>query len=460
MLRHRPLLIALLALGLLAPQLAVAARTQVKPGFNLISRQQEVELGREAAAQADRQVPLARDAALNNYINELGRRLARYSPAPDYPYTFKVVSDKKINAFALPGGPVYVNTGTIAAAENEAQLAGVLGHEIAHVALRHGTSNASKAMLAQFPLAVLGGVIGSGSVLGQLAQIGIGFGVNSVFLKYSRDAERQADIIGTQILYDAGYDPEEMAKFFEKLQRSERGSSIEFLSSHPSPGNRVELVRGEIRNLGPQKRLGDYGPGFEQARSRATNIGGQAAADRGPDFGHESSGQHQHPSLPSHRLRVFDAGSFRIGYPDNWNVYGQETSALTIAPREGIVQSREASGLAYGALISIYEPDAGEDGRTILNEATTQLIDQLRQSNPGLRTVSGRQRFQLDHRQAISVTLMGRSPVRGENEMDWLVTTLHPDGTVWYVVFVAPERDFSAFRPAFEQMLDSVRFAR
>ncbi len=254
--RHPALMAAFLALVLLcgtAPH--AAARTRVKPGFNLFSPQQEVQLGREAAAQAERQLTLSGDPALNSRVRAIGQRLVRHSPAPNYPYTFKVVRDNRINAFALPGGPVYVNTGTIAAAANDAQLAGVLAHEIAHVALRHATNQTSKTTLAQFPLAALGGAMGAGSIGGQLAQLGIAFGANTVFLKYSRDAERQADIAATQMLYDAGYNPEEMARFFEKMERQERGRSVEWLSSHPSPGNRAELVRREIRQLGVRQTL-------------------------------------------------------------------------------------------------------------------------------------------------------------------------------------------------------------
>ena len=369
-----------------------------------------------------------------------------------------MVRDKRINAFALPGGPIYVHTGTIAAAENEGQLAGVMGHEIAHVALRHGTNNASKAMLAQMPLAILGGVIGSRSMAGQLARFGIGFGANSVLLKFSRNAERQADIIGTQMLFDAGYDPQEMARFFQKLQGEKRGGSIEFLSSHPNPGNRIEGVRKEISTLGPQKYQVAENPDFGRARSRAVQLNRQPAARRERDFGHEERGEHQHPRLPSRNLRLFDAGSYRIRYPDNWQVHGKQTSAQTIAPPEGIVRSREASGIAYGALVSILEPEPDEDGRISLYQASSQLIEQIQHSNPELRVISRRQRTGVGGQRAISLTLRGPSPVRGETELDWLVSTLRPDGTLWYIVFVAPEQDFGALRPTFEQMLDSVRF--
>ena len=248
----RVAVLAVLMAGVLTAPLE--ARTRLKPGFNMISLDQEVQLGREAAADMDRKLPLERNSRLNARVSEIGRQLVRYAPGPRYPYSFKVIRDKNINAFALPGGPIYVHTGVIEAAENDHQLASVLAHEIAHVALRHGTHNASKAMVAQAPLAILGGLIGSGSVMGQLAQMGLAFGANSIFLKYSRDAERQADILGTQMMYDAGYNPEEMVRFFEKLERSHRGRSLEFLSSHPNPGNRSQIVRREIAELGPRRR--------------------------------------------------------------------------------------------------------------------------------------------------------------------------------------------------------------
>ena len=456
--RYRSLLAVVLLLVLLAP--ALAARTRVKPGMNFFSKQQEIQLGKEAARDVERQLTLVRERSLSTYVSRLGQRLARYSPAPYYPYTFKVVRDKRINAFALPGGPIYVHTGTIVAAANEGQLAGVLGHEIAHVALRHGTNNASKAMLAQMPLAILGGVVGSGSMAGQLARFGIGFGANSVLLKFSRNAERQADIIGTQMLFDAGYDPQEMARFFQKLQGGKRGGSVEFLSSHPNPGNRIEGVRREISTLGAQNYQVSDSTGFSQARSRAAQLNRRPTSRRERDFGHEERGEHQHPRLPSRNFRVFDAGSYRIQYPDNWEVHRKGTCGQVIAPPEGIVGSREAPGIAYGALVSIFEPEPDENGRVSLYQASSQLIQQLQHSNPGMRVISRRQRTWVGRQRGVSLTLQGRSPVRGGNERDWLVSTLRPDGTLWYIVFVAPEQDFGALRPTFERMLDSVHIPR
>ncbi len=450
--RQRKLVALVIAACLFSLQ--AAARTQIKPGWNLFSKQQDVELGRQASTKVEQQVRLVKDQALTQYISNLGRKLSRYAPDSDYPFTFKVVQDKNINAFALPGGPIYVHTGTIEAAENESQIAGVIAHEIGHVVLRHATNNASKAYAWQMPLAVLGGAIGSGGIGAQLAGLAASFGLNSLFLRYSRDAERQADIMGTQILYDAGYDPEQMARFFEKLEREEKGRSVEWLSDHPSPGNRVELVRKEMATLGPPRAgVGDSGP-FAQARGTAADWDRRPGAERArTNYGHESDSGHTHPASPSGGFRNYSGRGFRMSYPDNWDVFEQE-GTVTIAPREGV--SREA--VAYGAMVSAFDPYESDSGRMSLSEATTQLIDQLRQSNPDTRVMGGsRRRMNLGGAAAESVTLVGRSPMRGENELDWLVTTLRPDGSLWYVVFIAPERDFSALRSTFEQMLSSVQ---
>ncbi len=247
--RKTPLLLALLCLALGG---AASAARKIKPGFNVFSKEQDVQLGREASHQVEKEVELVNDASLSSYVSNLGQRLASVSSAPEYPYSFKVVADKTINAFALPGGPIYVHTGTIVAAENQAQLGGVLAHEIAHVALRHSTNQASKATLVKLPLAAAGAALGQGgSLLGDLARLGIGFGVTSTFLKYSRDAERDADIVGARTMAQAGLDPLEMAQFFEKLQSQGRGG-VQFLSDHPNPGNRVKYVQDEIRQMPPR----------------------------------------------------------------------------------------------------------------------------------------------------------------------------------------------------------------
>jgi hypothetical protein len=252
-LRQAVALVAGLAL-LLAP-LAWADRTQLKPGWNMFSAQQDVEVGQQVSSDAEKQLLMLKDSRVDKYLNNLGQRLSAHASGYKFPYTYKAVNDRVINAFALPGGPIYINRGVIEAADNEAQLAGVMAHETAHVVLRHGTNQASKASAAQMPLAILGGLLGSNSTGAALAQLGAGFAANSILLKYSRTAESQADIMGTQILYDSGQDPRAMAQFFEKLQAADKGGRpVEFFSNHPNPDHRIESVDQEVDKLGGPPR--------------------------------------------------------------------------------------------------------------------------------------------------------------------------------------------------------------
>jgi hypothetical protein len=227
------------------------SRTQLKPGWNMFSPQQDAELGQQASKDAERQLNMMNDSRVDNYLNNLGHRLSAHAPGYQFQYTYKGVNDRAINAFALPGGHIYINRGTIEAADDEAQLAGVMAHETSHVALRHGTNQASKASAAQIPLGILGALLGSNSTGAALAQLGAGFTLNSILLKYSRTDESQADIMGTQILYDSSYDPRGMGQFLEKIQALDRGGhQVAFFSDHPSPDRRMERVAEEVDKLG------------------------------------------------------------------------------------------------------------------------------------------------------------------------------------------------------------------
>lgn len=256
MARARYTQVAVLATALTVA--ACAARKPgepLQPGFNLFSKQQDIELGREAAAEVRKQVDVVDNRELQGYVSSLGDQFARLPEANNYPYSFTLVNDPAINAFALPGGPVFANSGLIRAAENEAQFVGVLSHEVAHVALRHGTNQVSKANIAGLPAALAAAAVGDESLAAQLGQFGINFGVNSLLLKYSRDAEREADALGARLMAKAGYNPIEMARFFEKLEAEGGTRTLQFLSSHPNPGNRVTAVEAEVR-LMPRRQYG------------------------------------------------------------------------------------------------------------------------------------------------------------------------------------------------------------
>jgi predicted Zn-dependent protease len=242
-------LAATLAIGL-SPAIS-ADRTRLQPGWDLFSPEQDIQIGKRLSTQVPKQMTLLDNRRVDDYLNELGKRLAAHAPGFKYPYEYRCVNNAAINAFALPGGYIYINRGVIESASDEAELAGVMAHETAHVALRHGTSQASKAYVAEIPIALLSGWLGNNSSLGSaIVQMTSGFVLNSVFLKYSRDDESQADVLGTQILYDSGYDPRALARFFEMIEAKSKSQPIEFFSDHPNPEHRVERVMEEVTKLG------------------------------------------------------------------------------------------------------------------------------------------------------------------------------------------------------------------
>ena len=246
----RRLVAAVLLLA--APVLPAADRKELKPGFNIFTLDQDIQMGVQSAAEVRKTRAVIDNDQLTGYLTRIAARLGKSPRAGKFTFQFAVLNDQTINAFALPGGPVFVHTGLLAAIDNESQLAGVLAHEMSHVALRHGTHEATKAVLVQAPATLLGATIGDDSIISKIAQEGIALGAQSVLLKYSRDAERDADLNGTRMMNDAGYDPLEMARFFEKLQAQGSGGNgllANWLSDHPAPGNRVQAVQDEIRYL-------------------------------------------------------------------------------------------------------------------------------------------------------------------------------------------------------------------
>jgi Zn-dependent protease with chaperone function len=423
---------------------------KLKPGFNLFSKQQDVQLGQEAAQQIRKQFQVVQDQNMQEYLRRVGDRLSN-TPEPKqsgFPFNFTLLNQPEVNAFALPGGPMFVFTGLVKAADNEAQLAGVMAHELAHVILRHGTNQASKANLLQLP-AMLAGVIGGGSMLGQLAQLGVGLGANSVLLKFSRDAETQADAMGARIMSDAGYNPIEMARFFEKLEAGGGSRGPQFLSDHPDPGNRVKAVEAEIRTF-PQSRYGFETGQFAAVRQR---LGSLPAPSRQGNL-RSSAAPPNEP--PSGGWKDLHGQSFNVSYPGNGLVFGdRQSSMMTIAPREGLVQGSEGgTEVGYGAILSYYTPR----GRTDLRSATSELVNSLQASNPSIQLASRNQRRVRVSGSDGLVTMLRSSSPFGGAETDALLTVGRPEG-LFYMVFVAPERQFPQLQGAFEQMIGSLRFA-
>jgi len=223
-----------------------------KHQINFISYEKEIALGRQLAAEVDREVKFVEDPVINEYVNRVGQNLVRNSDAK-VPFTIKVVESDEVNAFALPGGFFYVNSGLILAADDEAELAGVMAHEIAHVTARHGAENQSKGQLlniATIPLIFIAGPAGYG--LRQASS----FMIPVTFLSFSRSAEAEADYLGLQYMYKTGYDPTAAVSFFEKLQAKETakpGTMNKLFNTHPPTGDRISMEKANIEKILPDR---------------------------------------------------------------------------------------------------------------------------------------------------------------------------------------------------------------
>lgn len=460
------------------------SQTQVKPGFNIFSQEQDVEIGRQSASEVERQLPMLNDRGIQRYVSGIGKRLAAVAPGAKYPYQFKVVNVSDINAFALPGGFMYINRGLIEAAQGEGELAGVMAHEMAHVALRHGTNQASKAYLAQAGLGVLGGILGGGGATGQIIGALGGFGLNTLFLKFSRTAEEQADVVGAQIMARAGYDPMDMVSMFETLQRQsghDPGKVEQFFSDHPSPSHREDRIRQEADLLGPVQKVRPLGD-FAHIRSDLRSIPAapsmqQIASRQAPSGGGRPQGQTGGIRIepPSSHFRRFEQrnGFFQIDHPENWQTYeASKGYGVTIVPPGGVIDTGNGQqSIIYGVIINHYDPFEGSveerashggDGpsrsRETLEEASHDLINQVMQTNPHLHLVTDSERRErIDEGRGLSAVLSGRSPVTGQEERVTVFTRELPDRHVIYALFIAPGRDYGELGRTFQHMISSLR---
>jgi Zn-dependent protease with chaperone function len=445
----------------------VFGQTKIVAPDNKYSVQEDVKAGREAAQQVEEQLPILRDDGIDDYVERVGQRLVENIPSEfrhsQFRYTFDVVNVSDLNAFALPGGPMYINRGMLQAAKNEGELAGVLAHEISHVALRHGTAQADAAtpyqvgsILGQIAGAVLGGTIG------QVISLGSQVIPGTVFLKYGREYERQADLLGAQIMARAGYDPRDMASMFQTIQAKGGGGGPEWLSSHPNPGNRHEAITKEsaqLRVTNPVRNTAE----FTQVQSRLQRMqraptteqvmkqgGGNQRTSR--DTGYPT-GQVGRVEPPSGRYETFDGGNlFRVAVPSNWREL-QGNNSVTFAPEGGYGEYRGQSVFTHGLQVGM---EAGTNARN-LRAATNQLIQGLAQSNPSIRQTGTFSNISVGGRAGLATVLTNVSDVTRQQERIALYTTQLNDGSLFFVVGVAPAREFTAYRQIFNRSVQSLQ---
>ncbi len=454
-----------LAWTMLVMPLAAIGQTRVVAPKNKYKVQDDVKIGREYSAQVEQQMPILNDAESTRYIQDVGRRLVNAIPREfqqsSFEYNFKIVNARDINAFALPGGPMYINRGMIDAAKNEGEMAGVMAHELSHVVLRHSTAQATKQSSPLNQILGIGSILG-GAILGGQAGAAIGQTIyQSVFvLPYSRDYETQADILGAQIMANAGYDPRDLANMFRTIeQQSGGGRAPEFLSTHPNPDNRYENINREAQLLRVSSNPIQNTRGFERVQSKLRGLPRapsmseiEQTAQRNPQGRTESptaNGRYEsRVQLPSARTRTYSGGTFlQMNVPNNWQVF-EDQNSVTFAPQGAYGRD----GITHGALIGLVQTQNRD-----LGQATEEYVNGLLQSNNYLRQQSDYSRTTISGRNAYATVLAGSSPVTRRNEIVTIYTTQLRNGQLFYIAMVSPENDSSSYNNAFRNMIRSIR---
>jgi len=450
------------------PAVGLLAQTAVKLPKNKYTPEQDVKLGREAAAEVRKQYPIIQNDRIASYLTTLGDRLVAAAPPelkqPVYEYSFTPVNLKEINAFALPGGPMFVHRGMFDAAASEGEVAGVMAHELSHVLLRHGTANASKAQnpwlqLGQIAGAVGGAVVGgaAGSAIAQGSQFGLG----TILLRYSRDFEKQADILGAQIMARAGYDPRALARMFETIQKesqSSGGSGPQWLSSHPDPGNRTQYITHEAEQLTLAKTAdtSQFQPIKATFASMppAKSMGDLAKAHEpggGGDTTEALGTPGQPVPRPSSEFRTISGGRvFQASVPSNWTSLSSKT-AIKVVPENGYGPLNGQTVFTHGIEFGV-----AKAGSRDLVDATNSWLKAVAESNPQLRLAGTQQQIRLSQRSGIATPLTNPSPLGGAERIV-VYTTFLADGTLFYYLTLAPERDAAALQDTFRRIGESIR---
>jgi Zn-dependent protease with chaperone function len=450
----------------LSISLAAAGQTRIEPDKNSFTPQQDVELGQQAAAEVRQTYPLLNDDEIHSYVARLGQQLVDHIPEylrqPAFQYSFQVVNLKEINAFALPGGPMFLNRGMLEAAKTDGEVVGVMAHELSHVVLRHGTAQATKGQKFQIGAIagqVLGAIVGgtAGSVIAQGSQFGLG----AYFLKYSREYEREADLMGAQIMASAGYDPRQMANMFKTIEQQGGSQGPEWLSDHPDPGNRYETIMKEAQALGVPASSAPPGsivtvhaqlarmapaPSTEQAMRQA---------QQGRTGQTVPAGVVGEVAPPSSQWQTYQPGDFlRVSVPSNWQQIGSGNT-VTYAPQGGYVQTQDGhSAFTHGIEIGVTQGSGGS-----LQQSTEQLLQSFARTNPELRRQGGYSRANIGGRQGLTTTLSNVSEVTGDRETVNLSTVQLSDGSVLFMIGVAPQDEARTYLNTFNRVRQSIQLA-
>lgn len=447
---------------------SVFTQTQIKYHSNKYKPTDDVKVGRQAAAEVEQQMPILNDNQATSYVSQVGQRLVSAIPSefqhPEFQYYFKIVNARDINAFALPGGPMYVNRGMIEAARSEGEMAGVMAHELAHVFLRHGTAQASKAQKYSLLAGILG--IGGqiiGGVPGAAAQIA-GQGVGVYFLKFSREYETEADIMGAQIMARAGYDPRDLANMFKTIEQQSGGGGGGFLSDHPSPKDRYARINQEAQYLRVSERSSDSRE-FARIQERLRGMGRAPSmqeiaqsGNRYPTGDNRGNYPNRAPQgrvdFPSTRYQTYSTlgGILRVSVPGNWRQLS-ESNSVWFSPEGAYGQYQNQVVYTHGVNFGM-----AQTSRRGLQQATQEFLNGLTQGS-NMRQRGNLVRTTVAGRTGLTTTLSNTNEATGLPELVTLITTQLRNGQILYMFAVAPENESASYQAAFRNVLRSLQIS-
>jgi Peptidase family M48 len=457
-------------LGIVLSVTALGAQTVIKAPDNKYTPAQDVELGRKAAGEVEQQLPILRDEDVTSFVASVGRRVVDAIPQEfrhaEFHYSFQVINVREINAFALPGGPMYVNRGMIEAARTEGEVAGVMAHELSHVALRHGTAQATKATKYEIGT-LLGAVVGSiiGGNVGSAVAQGTQFGLGTAFLRFSREFERDADLLGSHIMAGAGYSPLEMASMFKTIEKQGGSGGPQWLSDHPNPGDRYEYITREAQALQVRDVVRDT-RAFTQVQERLRRMAAAPTTEEATRKGVGTRGSTPVPdkrtggrsgdvASPSSSSTSYSEGDlFRVSVPSNWHER-PGSNAVTFAPDGAYGNGEQGGSFTHGIEIGVARNETHD-----LRTATDELISSFARSNPNLGRPSSYDGTRIGGRQGLHRELSNGSNATGQQERIAVFSMLLPDGNLFYALGVAPRDRFSEYDAAFRRVIGSIEIMK
>ena len=416
--------------------------------INFFSLKQDVEIGSEAAREADK-LPLVRSDSVTRYVTIIGQRVSQNRSLPALRYRFKVVNSKDINSLGFPGGSIYIYRGLLDIASNDDEVAAILAHEVSHVASRHGTSQLSRLLLVQAPIAIAAGLSAADIWKDEVAKLGISLGIEAPFLRYSRDQELDAGLMAVKLMSDARFDPNAFRTVLEKVNEAQTA----LVFNHPQTKTLAPELASEIDQLMkiPRRVRASASPDFREFRSalqRVAYIPARMPAANAIDAPLEAG--------TLSKVFTHPMDYYRLSYPASWQVTRTPPNGAIVAPADGIAPARNGGDITHGVMFDLFDISLAD--RTLpLEQATNRLIAFLVQTNKSLRTIPGGETQTLvSDEPGLRTVMIGKPGPNGQPEVAWVVTRLYYQ-SLFYMVLVAPEDEFPAYQPIFEQMIRSVR---